>query len=344
MAEAQLIQTLGRDGSSLLQPPNNLLLVVQLVLLAAHDTQHNNLVLGQVAQGAEVTTARIVVLEEVRIDVEFLEENLSNRLVAAGREPLGAVVAAAQVDADLHVCGALGDGGVDESSVLAGQNGEVLATLVLGGCAHVRVAEVGEVCVVELDEAAAGLVERVEFLLVHAGEVLEEDVEVRVCRNVDAGAAAAEVDHCGGGNADFGCGCAAILLDGLLEEVEVVDLDGVRVAQFAGDDEGWRREAVLVADVANLALLLDAREVLQEVEMEVCAAELAICDAAEPVLDLQLCDFGDGFVFDLAQVGGGDVTIRSLAARIEDLLGSQEGADVVSAVDAVRERHCAGGC
>jgi hypothetical protein len=258
------------------------------------------------AQGAKVSGAGIIVLEEVRIDIELFEQDLRNRLVA--------VVSAAKVDSDFHVRGALGDGFVDELCVFAGQRREVFVALLLSGFAHVWVAQVREVGVVELDEAAAGLVEGVELFLVYAREVVEEDVEVGVCGDVDGGAAAAEVHHCGRGDADFGRRLAAVGLDGFFEELEVLDLDGFGVAELALDDEGWRREAVLVPDVAYLALLFDTREVLQEVEMEVCATELAISYGAQAILDLLLCDVVDPFIFNFAELFAGDLAIGSVGA------------------------------
>lgn len=337
MAESQLLQALGCDIGGFLQPSNDLLLVVERGLLRAHDAEDDDLVFGQVTQGLEVTAARIVVLEEVGVNVQLLEEDLRDGLVAARGEPFAAVVAAAEVDADLHVCGALGDGLVDELGIFAGEGGEVLVA-VFGLLAHVRVAEVGEVGVVELDEAAAGVVEAGEFLLVHAGEVLEELVEVGVGFDGDGGAAAAEVDHGGGGDAHFGGCAAAMFLDLLLEELEVFDLDGLGVAELAGHCKDGRRETVW-ADETCLALDLNARQVLEEVQVEVCAAELAICDGTDAVLDLLLCDIGDCGVLNLAQFVEVRLLVRDGLAGVQDGLGTQERPDVVGAVDTVWKRH-----
>ena len=52
--QAELVQALGAVLSGLLEPLDHLVLVVKLGLLAGHDAQNDDLVLGQVAEGGEV--------------------------------------------------------------------------------------------------------------------------------------------------------------------------------------------------------------------------------------------------------------------------------------------------
>ena len=76
---------------------------------------------------------------------------------------------------------------------------------------------------------------------------------------------------------------------------------------------------------------LDAAELLEEVDVEVGAAELAVGDALEAHVLLELHDLGDRLVFDLAQLLGRDLALGLLLARLQQVLGAQEAADVVVA-------------
>ena len=84
--------------------------------------------------------------------------------------------------------------GVDQLGVGVRQRVGIVAALD-GAGAHHRIAQVGEVGVVELDVAAAGGVEGVDLGAVARGEIGEELVEVGVGVDVDRRPPAAEVDH-----------------------------------------------------------------------------------------------------------------------------------------------------
>jgi hypothetical protein len=73
------------------------------------------------------------------------------------------------------------------------------------------------------------------------------------------------------------------------------------------------------------------RELGQEVDVEVRAAELAVGDAVKPQVFLVSHDVADRFVLDRAQRAGVDRSLRELVARVEQLLAAQEAADVVGA-------------
>jgi hypothetical protein len=63
--------------------------------------------------------------------------------------------------------------------------------------------------------------------------------------------------------------------------------------------------------------------------MEIGAAELAVGDALEAHVFLELHDLGDGLVFHRAQLLGRDVALGLLFAGFQQVLGSQEAADMV---------------
>jgi hypothetical protein len=76
---------------------------------------------------------------------------------------------------------------------------------------------------------------------------------------------------------------------------------------------------------------LDAAELLQEIDVEVGAAELAVGDALQAHVFLELHDLGDGLVFHGAQLGCGDLARGFLLTGIQQVFGAQEAADVVGA-------------
>ncbi len=149
---------------------------------------------GTWRSGREVARALVVVLEEVGVDVELVEQHLGDGLVPALREPGAAVVAAAEVDRDREVVGTPADGGVDELGVGVRELVRVVATLD-GALPHHRIAQVGEVRVVELDVPATGRVEGVDLGAVHRRQVGEEHLQVGVGVDVDPRPTAAEVHH-----------------------------------------------------------------------------------------------------------------------------------------------------
>lgn len=80
----------------------------------------------------------------------------------------------------------------------------------------------------------------------------------------------------------------------------------------------------------------------QEVEVKESAAEFAVSDAANAVLKLFADNGGDMSVFEGPE-GGGVVTVWGQGSScFKNLLWSEEGADVVGAVDASAEGHSVG--
>lgn len=114
----------GHHVRSRVHPCLHLLLILELGELARQDAQDDVFVLRQVHQRLEAAGARRVVLEVVRVDVQGLEELDGDAVVAA----LGEVarvykVAAAEVDADVHVRRAGREAGVVEGDVRCQQLG-----------------------------------------------------------------------------------------------------------------------------------------------------------------------------------------------------------------------------
>src|SRR5262249_4217635 len=76
---------------------------------------------------------------------------------------------------------------------------------------------------------------------------------------------------------------------------------------------------------------LHAAQLLEEIDVEVGAAELAVGDRLQPDILLEPDDLGDRLVLDLAQLGRREVALRLFLARLEEVFRPEEAADVVGA-------------
>lgn len=96
------------------------------------------------------------------------------------------------MDGDSHVLWCILDSGVDQGSVLSGQDVEVLSSS-SGGLSHLQVAKVSQVGVIELNEGAAGFAECLDLGTVGGSQILEEVIEVGVGLDVDGSSASSEM-------------------------------------------------------------------------------------------------------------------------------------------------------
>src|SRR5262245_34134956 len=93
-----------------------------------------------------------------------------------------------------HVLGTVLDRRIEKLGVSLRQRGRVLANI--GNLfAQLRITEIGEVDLVNLQIAAAGLAEITDFLAVQAGEIFVESGDVGISISIDRPAPAAEMHH-----------------------------------------------------------------------------------------------------------------------------------------------------
>ena len=191
--------------------------------------------------------------------------------------------------------------------------------------ALLRVAQVGEVGVVELHVGASGGAKRSQFLAVTRREVLEEPFHVRIGVLADRAAPAAEMHH--GRRRDANLRRAALHLR--FQVREVLDLDRLHVLQLAAHFEPRRREIDFALGGmelgADAAVHRDAFELLEEVDVEIGAAVLAVGDRAQADVLLKLHRFRDGAILDRAQRGGVDLAAGLALARIEQVFRDAAG-------------------
>ena len=172
---------------------------------------------------------------------------------------------------DRHVCGLTGERAVDHPRI----GGRQLLWLI---AALARVRELALIAhhrpggVVELQIAAACIVERAHRLAVGVGHVIEETVEIGIGILVDRAAALAEMQHVGRWYRHFRHRSRAGL-----DEAEILDVRMAGEADAAGDAHALGLGLDAVEDDAVTDLVeLGAVEPFEEIELPPRAAKLAV--------------------------------------------------------------------
>ncbi len=90
-------------------------------------------------------------------------------------------------------------------------------------------------------------------------------------------------------------------------------------------------DAVLPMPFQRIVAFLefDAADLGEKIEMPVVATQFAVGDAFEAGVFLQLHNFADAVVLDLAQLFGGDVLAHTLHARVQQTCWTQQAADMI---------------
>ena len=311
--------------------PLDLVLGLGRGMLGAHQAEDDRLAFRREAQRREVARALVVVFEEKAVDLHFVEQNIGDRLIAALGDPGALEIAAAEMDRDRHVLRPVADRVIDQPAVELGERVGIVAAGARA-LADGRVAEIGEIGVVELQVAAAARRQIGDLVAIGGGEVDVEWLEVGIDALADRLPAAAEMQHRRRRDADL-----RRLRHDALEEVEVGALDRLDVADLAFDVHRRRLEADLAAVVLaelgdELAVVgLDAVEPLEEIDVEIRAAELAVGDPLEADVLLRAHDLADARVLDCAQCLGRQGLGERLLARRPQAFGPEKAADMVGA-------------
>jgi hypothetical protein len=227
---------------------------------------------------------------------------------------------------DRHVRGLAGERAIDHARTGGRQLLRLVAALArmrkLALVAHHRPGGV-----VELQIAAAGVVERAQRLAVGVGHVIEKSVEIGIGVLADRAAALAEMQHVGRRHGHFRHHPRV-----LLDEAEIVDVRMCGEADAAGHAHalGLGLDAVEDDAVADL-IELDAVESLEEIELPPRAARLAVGGGLEPNLLLLSDRLLDLAVLDRAQRAGGELAALVLRPRLLERRRPQQAADVVGA-------------
>lgn len=126
------------------------------------------------------TSTLSVILEVITVDVHLVKQLHCNRIIASLRKvDRVPKVASAEVQADTHVLRTRRKGVVVEPDVRVEESIRVVVVFPQS-FEHIDVAKVGKERVIDLNIAAAGGVQDLEFLSVCSGDVIEVGFAVRV--------------------------------------------------------------------------------------------------------------------------------------------------------------------
>src|ERR1700682_4122559 len=299
----------------------------ELPELGRHQPEHDGLSRRDEAQRRKVARARVVILEEIPVDLQLVEQHFRHRLVAALGYPRALEVAPAKMYADRHALRAVRDGGVDQARVSPRQLVRVIAAL---PCAvsHLRVAQIGKGGSVERQVGAPGFAERAYLGAIRGRHIGKEKFEVRIRFAADRVASSTEMQHGRRRNRDLWRA-----LRHRPQELEVVDLDRLDVPPRCGDVHDWGRKVHVTRSAVkvhrNAASGFYARKLLQKIDVEVSAAKFAVGDSAEAQIFLKADDVPDGGILDVTKLAAQKLAFSGALTRIEQLAGSQKAADVI---------------
>ena len=189
---------------------------------------------------------------------------------------------------------------------------------------HLGVAEHGEGGVVELEIAAAFVVQHPHLVPVGGIQILPELIQIGIDVPVDQSAAAAVVGEAGGRDAEF-----RGLADMLLQEPEVIQHHPAGVGDPAGDLQRGDPLPALEGRTLMRRRLGDAVEAAEEIVVPGFAPELPVGNRfdAGPLLLPDGVD--DAAILDPGELGGGHLARRRLRPRLVNLPRAQQAAHMV---------------
>ena len=181
----------------------------------------------------------------------------------------------------------------------------------------VRVVEVREARVVELEVRAAEVAETAHLLAIRLRQPGPKRVQVGIHVGIDRSPPAAVVDHARRRDRQL----RHRGRDLALEKVEVVAEDRLRHTELAVDVQRGGRELDIAVGVVELdrdvaGFLRDSVELVDEVHVPGRAAELAVGRGLQPRLLLHAHDLADRLVLDRPQRGGVDLPGVVVVARL----------------------------
>src|SRR6266849_7504403 len=292
--------------------------------LGRYQAEHNGLVFRHETQRREIASARTVVFEEEKPDVEPVEQPFGDRIVAALGVPAPAAIAAAQMHADGEV-GKPARHPVGHVDIAINQAVPIVATGRERG-PDPGIAEFGERGLVDLDIAAACHRQCSEFAPEGIDNVAPECIDIIVGARRHRGVAAAEMQRTWARNGDLRHGSSH-----RLQAHEVVHVNWTTPCDPAADPRRRLQAAPLAAASFDRRHCVDGNVAQLAVEIAVIggAAEFPIADDRESGRLLQPDSAQDRFVFDGGKLVTADLAGAKATARCDQALGPQQTADVL---------------
>src|SRR5262249_18296891 len=188
-------QLLERDvPARLIDAPFEIVGAFHVAALGGHQAEDDFHALGHEAQRSETARPWRVVFKKKTVELEFVEQNLRHRIVAALGGPGAAEVAAADMHTHGHVGRTVFDTLVNQFGIGARQLVGVFSDLA-HALAHFFVAKVGHVRIIELEIGATEIRQSVDLFAVNARQVRIKTVHVGVRLFVYRRAAATHVQN-----------------------------------------------------------------------------------------------------------------------------------------------------
>src|SRR5208283_4868715 len=159
--QAQAVQR--QEPGRGIDAPLDFVLVLDGTLLRRHQAEHRLFSGGQVAQRLERAGTRGIEFHEESVDIGR-KHGFRHALVAALGNPGALEVAAAGVHRDRHARGAVAQRRIDDVRVDAGQRVRIIA-VATAALAKIRIAQIGERDVVELQVSAAAIRQKADGVL-----------------------------------------------------------------------------------------------------------------------------------------------------------------------------------
>src|SRR3954470_13298256 len=311
----------------LVDAPLDVVLLFQRTTLRGDEAEHDLLLaLGHEAQRLETTGAIGVVFQEIAVDVDLAQQAIRDMVVTALGDKGGAEIAAAGMHGDHHVGGMAGERLVGHAGVLRGQAVRIVAALP-GEFPLLRIADHRPGGVVELQVAAAGVVERSDGLLISQSAALEIAFDVGIELLVARLPALAEMQRRGRRDRHLRRHAGMALEEAEMLEVRMAgEIDLVHDAHAFGLGLDPGKGNALAGGVE-----FNAIEPLVEIELPPGAPELAVGRELEPDVLLLLDDLFDLAVLDLLELFGRALALLALRPRLLERRGAQQAADVIGA-------------
>ena len=318
----------GDELRSFVDAPLEFILGFQVSGFRGHQAQDNGLSRRHEPQGFKTARALSVELHEVSVHVDLVEEDLRNRLIPALRNPAGAKIAAAQVHGDHHVIGTPLNGRVDQIGVDAREFFRVIAP-VLQNLPLFRVAQVGEIHLVQLQIATSQIRKSMDGTVVCAAEVGVEITHFGIDGLADSRPPSAEMQDAGGRDRHFRSNGWT---DMVPQKPEVVQHRMPVETELPHNPHALRlRCNTFESDSLCGGIALAPFQAFQEVKMPHRAAEFPVCGGTQPNSSLFGDQGLDRGVLGLPQLFPRDFLPLPLFAGGTQFRTAQQAADMVGA-------------
>jgi hypothetical protein len=169
------------EFGSFIDPPFQHVFRFELGKFTRDESQHHALVFRYQAQRFEGSRSRRIVFEEIRVDVDLVEQRIRDEIVAALRAPMTLIVAAADVHREMKRRGPSGKRAVHHNRVSLEQEFLRVVTALAHRFPNSAVAQRSQRGLVDLHIAASRVGQHLQLAIERVDDVLPEKFEIGIC-------------------------------------------------------------------------------------------------------------------------------------------------------------------